>query len=151
MIINNAAFCAACLDAVFHVLPPSVHILTPALPSALPLSQADKLAAAPRLYRAVRHPSTQLSRSPPNSIPFLRSLAPAMPLQPRSQPRSRCPLLAARTRVSRTARHAWSTRITVTPARAARALLPERCARRAHHLRLIRGYQVPPPLPTAYA
>ena len=154
MIINDAAFCAECLDAVFDVLPPSVHPSTPSLSSALPLSQADKLAAAPRPYRAFRHPLDAAEQVSPklDSIPSLPSTGHATAVQESAQESlTRCPLLAARTRASRTARHAWSTRTTVTPARAARALLPERCARRAHHLRLIRGYQVPPPPPTAYA
>lgn len=81
MIINDAAFCAECLDAVFHVLPPSVHPSTPSLSSALPLSQADKLAAAPRPYRAFRHPLDAAEQVSPklDSIPSLPSTGHASP------------------------------------------------------------------------
>ncbi len=73
MIINDAAFWAECLDAVFHVLPPSIQPSTPSLPSALPLSQPDKLAAAPRPYRAFRRPLDAAEQVSPklDSIPSL--------------------------------------------------------------------------------
>jgi hypothetical protein len=95
MIINDAAFSAECLDAVFHVLPPSVHPSTPSLSSALPLSQADKLAAAPRPYRAFRHPLDAAEQVSPklDSIPSLPSTGHATAVQESAQeslPSTRC-------------------------------------------------------------
>ncbi len=96
MIINDAAFCAECLDAVFHVLPPSVHASTPSLPSVpLPLSQADKLAADPRPYRAFRRPLDAAEQVSPklNSIPSLPSTGHATAAQESAQeslPSTRC-------------------------------------------------------------
>ncbi len=89
-----------------YSLPPSILRLLPPILPALPLSQADKLAAAPRPYRAFRRPLDAAEQVSPklDSIPSLPSTGPATAAQESAQ--SRCPLLAARTRASRTARHA---------------------------------------------